>query len=203
MPDVERTTVPIEDLTPAEYNPRSISEEALRGLAASIERWGLVQEVVCNRLDDGTLRIVGGHQRLQVLRDQGVDQVPVAIVELSEDEERALNVSLNNPEIAGDFTVDLQGILDGLELPDLGDLRFDDLLEEVGDIFQAGTTGFPDLPTGDRAPIQQMTFTVHDDQAEVIREALARAKSAGPFVDIGNENGNGNALARVCEAYRG
>ncbi len=59
----------------------------------------------------------------------------------------------------------------------------------------------PDLPSGDREPIQQMTFTLHDDQAEIIKEAIAKAKDMGPFPDTGNENGNGNGLARVAELF--
>ena len=59
------------------------------------------------------------------------------------------------------------------------------------------------LPDQDRAPIQQMTFTLHDDQAETIRRAMERARALGPFVDTGNENGNGNALARVAEMFLG
>lgn len=56
---------------------------------------------------------------------------------------------------------------------------------------------------GERAPIQQMTFTLHDDQVEAVKAAIEKAKAAGPFVDTGNENSNGNALARICEAYLG
>jgi hypothetical protein len=48
-----------------------------------------------------------------------------------------------------------------------------------------------------------MTFTVTDEQAEEINRALSAAKGAGPFVATGNENSNGNALARICEAYHG
>lgn len=59
------------------------------------------------------------------------------------------------------------------------------------------------LPEGDRAPFQQMTFTLSDEQAEQVRAALERARSIGPFVDTGNENSNGNALARVCGVFLG
>ena len=60
---------------------------------------------------------------------------------------------------------------------------------------------FSKLPNEDRAPFQQMTFTLHDDQAEQVREAIKLAKTAGAFVDTDNENSNGNALARICETY--
>jgi hypothetical protein len=60
---------------------------------------------------------------------------------------------------------------------------------------------FSKLPQDDRAPFQQMTFTLHDTQAEQVREALKLSKAKGAFVDSENENSNGNALARICETY--
>lgn len=62
---------------------------------------------------------------------------------------------------------------------------------------------FGGVPDGDKSPFEQMTFTVTADQAEQIRRALTAAKQHGEFVDTGNENSNGNALARVCESYVG
>jgi hypothetical protein len=47
-----------------------------------------------------------------------------------------------------------------------------------------------------------MTFTLHNDQAEIINQAIELAKKQGPFNGL-NENSNGNALARIAEAYRG
>lgn len=58
------------------------------------------------------------------------------------------------------------------------------------------------LPDGDRAPFQQMTFTLSDEQAETVKRALKAAQGEG-FSDTGNENSNGNALARIAEAYLG
>jgi len=57
------------------------------------------------------------------------------------------------------------------------------------------------LPEGERAPFQQMTFTLHDEQVEVVKNALTIAKSMGAFVDSPNKNSNGNALARICEMF--
>jgi hypothetical protein len=59
------------------------------------------------------------------------------------------------------------------------------------------------LPDGDKAPFQQMTFTVSDEQAEQVKAAIEKAKRMGTFVDTGNENSNGNALSRICETFNG
>ena len=96
------------------------------------------------------------------------------------------------------------------------------LVKELGELrdvdFEMGLTGFsdeelrgllglveqtayPEMADGDKEPFQMIHFTLHDAQAAVVIAALARAKAEGPFADGLNENGNGNALARVCERY--
>jgi hypothetical protein len=61
---------------------------------------------------------------------------------------------------------------------------------------------FAQLPT-DAPEFRQMTFTLTHEQHEAVEAALKSAQDAGPFGDTGNENRNGNALARIAEAYRG
>ena len=89
---------------------------------------------------------------------------------------------------AAEFDLSLLGWsvdeLSGLLAPDVNEL--DDM---------------PDLPSGDREPIQQMTFTLHDEQVEIVKRAVEAAKGMGSFVDTGNENSNGNGLARVAELF--
>lgn len=73
-----------------------------------------------------------------------------------------------------------------------------DWLEGLG--VGVGEAEFPELPDGDKEPFQQMTFTLHDEQAEQVKAAIDKAKDMGPF-DGPNENSNGNALARICESF--
>jgi DNA modification methylase len=130
----------IADLKPAAYNPRKISDEAMKGLTASVERFGLVQPVIWNRR---TERVVGGHQRLKVLVAEGVEEADVIVVDLPESEEKALNLALNSPSIAGEFTNDLDSLLAEVQadLPELfEDLKLDELWQGVG----LGTEGMTD-----------------------------------------------------------
>ena len=57
-----------------------------------------------------------------------------------------------------------------------------------------------DLPSGDKEPFQQMTFTLHDEQVEQVKAAMEISKKMGDF-DSPNQNSNGNALARICEIF--
>jgi hypothetical protein len=121
--------IPITDINPAPYNPRSISDAAFEGLKESIKKFGMPQPLVVNKRS-GVL--VSGHQRLKAAGALGLSTVPVIEVDLSPAEEKALNVTLNNKHIAGDFTVGLNELL-GEITADLGrdflaELRLDQLL---------------------------------------------------------------------------
>ncbi len=103
----------------------------MTGLKASLNRFGLVQPIVWN---SRSKRIVGGHQRVTALLDAGEQHADVLVVDLADNEEKALNVTLNNPHIAGDFTIGLQDILDDIQaaLPDLmKDLQLDKLIADL------------------------------------------------------------------------
>ena len=120
----------LDDLKPADYNPRSMTDRAREGLRASLERFGCVQHIVWNRR---TKRVVGGHQRLTALLDLGEKETDVVVVSFTAKEERALNVALNNQAIQGEWTDDLESLLAGIQTdtPDLyGDLLLAELTED-------------------------------------------------------------------------
>lgn len=96
-------TLPIDRLVPAPYNPRKVLAQkslAYRKLKASIESFGLVEPLVWNERSG---HVVGGHARLRILRDLGITEVPVSVVQLSDEREKALNVVLNNLEAQGRY----------------------------------------------------------------------------------------------------
>jgi hypothetical protein len=100
--------VKLADLRPAAYNPRTITDESLAGLDASVGRFGMLEPIVWN---ERTGNIVGGHQRYRVLTEKGEEEAQVVVVDLSDDEEVALNIALNSPTMRGDFTKDVMGLL--------------------------------------------------------------------------------------------
>ncbi len=62
------------------------------------------------------------------------------------------------------------------------------------------------LPDGDKAPFQQMTFTLADEQATVIKNAIddIRATDEYKYAEtMGNENSNGNALYLIVAEWAG
>ena len=97
------------DLLPADYNPRKDlkpGDAEYEKLKRSIEQFGYVEPVIWNKT---TGRVVGGHQRLKVLIDMGMTEVECVVVEMSEEQEKALNVALN--KISGDWDKDKLALL--------------------------------------------------------------------------------------------
>lgn len=99
----------VADLCEAPYNPRHISDGALEALKHSLERFGMVQPIIWNKV---TGNVVGGHQRLKLLRTFGVEETDVVVKDLDETEEKALNLMLNNDAAQGSFTAAADAILE-------------------------------------------------------------------------------------------
>ena len=133
----------LSELKAADYNPRVIDDDALEGLANSIERFGCVEPIVVN-VKGGTNTIIGGHQRFRALEKLGKKDVICVTVSCSKADEKLLNLSLNNPAIQGQFIEDIGEYIEAIraELPDDTDylaLRIDQLrgeLDKSGEVFQ-------------------------------------------------------------------
>ena len=85
------TKVKISELKQAEYNPRRLTTKQYSDLKASLEKFGLVDPIIIN--SDNT--VIGGHQRLKIVRELGASEVPTVRVNLSKEDERELNIRLN------------------------------------------------------------------------------------------------------------
>ena len=124
------------ELIPAEYNPRKDlkpGDPEYEKLKRSLEQFGYVEPVIWNKT---TGRVVGGHQRLKVLMDMGIQEVECVVVELSEEKEKALNIALNKISGAWDneklalLITDLQGADFDVSLTGFDAAEIDDLFKE-------------------------------------------------------------------------
>jgi DNA modification methylase len=163
MKEIERTSVPIKDLKPSPYNPRRIEPAALAALERSIDEFGLVQEIVVNRRN---MHVVGGHQRLLVLKRRKHKTVPIAYVDLDDIAEKALNVALNSEKLAGSFVDDkLDDLIAEIlrEREDLSaSLRLDELMQDhaaaIASIFNRDADDVPAIPKEAHAKIGDLWF---------------------------------------------
>ena len=126
----------LDQLKPADYNPRMIAAEALEGLTNSIRRFGCVEPIVVNTRGRKNI-IVGGNQRYKALRSMGITECLCVTVDYNKTDEKLLNLTLNNPQIQGDFIKKILEYIEQLrqELPDDKDflsLRIAELQVELG-----------------------------------------------------------------------
>ena len=189
-----------EDLIPYARNSRTHSAEQIAQIAASIREFGWTNPV----LIDGENGIIAGHGRVLAAHKLGETQVPtIELSHMSDTQKRAYIIADNKLAINAGWDNEMLA----LEIDELKEAGFDlgltgftldeiDALDGVQEL-----DGMPELPTGDKEPFQQMTFTLHDTQAEQVGAAMDAAKRMGAFVDSPNKNGNGNALARICETF--
>lgn len=149
----------IADIKPAKYNPRKDLQSGdveYEKIKRSIMEFDLVEPLVINKQ---TGNLVGGHQRLKVLRELGKTEVEAVIVDLSESREKALNLALNKAQ--GEW-----------DLPKLKDL----LLEIDTGEFDIEITGFDEKEIED---LMNQLYTPDenekdDDVPEVAKEPITK-----------------------------
>jgi len=182
-----------DELIAAEYNPRQLTKDQHKDLTDSIKRFGLVDPLIVNIYPERKNILVGGHQRLKIAQELDIKDIPCVEVELNPNQERELNIRLNKNSGEWDYDA-LANYFDVGELTEWG---FTD--ENLFPFDQDYGTEF-ELPDGDKEPFQQMTFTLSDEQAEIVKNKIKLAKQ-NDFGNTGNENSNGNALWWICQSY--
>lgn len=186
------------------HTPRNVGmiESALREIGAA--RSIVIDETNTVLAGNATIEAAAaaGIERVQIVDADGETIIAVRRSGLTDEQKTKLALYDNRAaELAGwDAEVLAQLADDGA---DLSAFWFEDelalILDRPNDDDWASAFGA--LPDGEKSPFQQMTFTVSDEQAKHVNAALAAAKAMGAFVDTGNENSNGNALARICETF--
>lgn len=127
-------SIPIKDLKDHPKNPRQISKEQYRKLEGLIERFGLIDKPLVNV--DNT--IIGGHQRVKILKKKKVKEVEcwVPEYELTEAEVDELLIGHNLNQGTWDYDI-LANNFDAIDLLNYGFTedqlvgKFNDLIEEI------------------------------------------------------------------------
>lgn len=122
----------IDDLIPASYNPRKKlkpGDSEFEKIKNSITEFGYVDPVIVNK----DLTVIGGHQRLTVLKELGYTEIDCVVIDIDKTKEKALNVALNkisgewNKELLAELIKDLQSLdydigFTGFEPPEIDQL---------------------------------------------------------------------------------
>jgi hypothetical protein len=191
----------LKDIKPNPNNPRVLRDDKFQKLKKSIKEFPKMLSLRPMVIDENNV-VLGGNMRLRALQELGFTDIEEAWVkrssDLTEEEKKrfiiADNVAFGEWDwdtLANDWeVVDLEAW--GLDIPQF------DRPEDFDEDFT--------LPEGDKEPFQQMTFTLADEQATVLQNAIAEIKRTEEYKyceTMGNENSNGNALYLIIKQWEG
>ena len=194
----------VADLIPYINNSRIHSDDQVLQICSSIKEFGFTNPVLIDE-ENG---VIAGHGRIMAAKKLGMDKVPCIILAgLSEAQKKAYVITDNQLSLTSSRNMETLALeVEALQAEDfdLNILGFSD--EEMNNLvisFDADEVPPPELASGEKDTLRQCTFTLTDEQYETVMAAIAKAKELGPFGETGNENGNGNGLARVAEVFNG
>ena len=189
MKEIKINWVDIKTIKPYARNAKKHDEKQVANVAESIKQFGWQQPIVCDK--DGVIII--GHCRLLAAKKLKCDKVPVKYATDLTDEQVKKLRNLDNKLNESDWDFDLLA-------EDIGDLDFSGFDIDWGIVYPDDYGESFELPDGDKSEICQMTFTLHERQAELIKEAIKEVKD-NITETFGNQNSNGNALYEVVRQW--
>lgn len=189
--------VDIHKLVPNPKNNNHHPKEQIDRLAKIIDYQGQRSPIVVSNRSGF---IVKGHGRLEAIRKLGWEKVAVDYQDYESEAQEYVDMTADN-QIAMWAEFDNNMLMS--EIPELGDMDLDllgmkDLKLDIDEV------GMPELASGEKSPFQQMTFTLADEQAEQLKQALEKAKKTEEYNYIetfGNENSNGNAIYCIIQGW--
>ena len=191
----------ISSIHPNPKNPRIIKDDRFKKLIKSIQEFPKMMELRPIIIDNDGM-ILGGNMRFKALQELKYKDIPDEWVKraetLTDEEKQRFIIEDNIPFGEWDWDTlanewdqeELQGW--GLEFP---------IFAKDNDYGTSFT-----LPSGDKEPFQQMTFTLADQQADLIKNAITDIKKTEEYKyceTMGNENTNGNALYLIVSQWDG
>lgn len=190
-------TIPITQLSLDPNNARRHSEKNIEAIAASLEKFGQRKPIVSHR---GV--IIAGNGTVEAAKTLGWTEITVAEVPEDWDLDTAKAYALadnRSAELAEwDETVLAKQLIELQDADwDISKLGFEAIEVPKDDLW----SDVFEKTAEDHKPFTQMTFVLAPEQVEEVKRALEKAKGMGDFIETGNDNSNGNALARIVETF--
>ena len=199
--------VTIEKLKEAPWNPNRMDENMLRRLKASVERYGLVHNLVIRPLNEDAYEVLSGNQRLKVLQEAGFSRVPCVVVTADDTQARVLAQALNRIHGEDDLGVRaelLRSVLAVMPAEEVVKI----LPETPQSLAAAASLGQDSIVDCLRAwestkgvRLHHCTFQLTSSQSEVVEKALTRVLPKARQSKGDSPNDRGTALYILCQSY--
>lgn len=183
--------LPLGDIHPYKNNPRK-NDGAVDAVAASIEQYGFLVPLVISADHE----IIAGHTRYKAARKLGLETVPCVVAEeLTEEQIKAFRLVDNKVGELAEWDVDLLPLELADIAADLSVFGFESVSEdEFGEEFT--------LDSGEKKPYQQISLTLHDEQAALILACIDYVHTHDEVHEtFGNENQKGNGVYEVVRQW--
>ena len=193
--------IKLSTLKPNPKNPRLIKDDKFMKLVKSLETFPQMMELRPIIVDENNV-IQGGNMRFKALQHLGFKEIPESYVKQGKDltEEQWREFVIKDNVGFGEW--DFEQLANEWDTEQLSDWGLDFPVWETDKDYG---TDFS-LPDGDKSPFQQMTFTLADEQAILIQNAISDIKQTDEYKyaeTMGNENSNGNALYLIVSQWVG
>lgn len=180
---MEMRTLKATEIKAADYNPRKDlqpEDAEYKKLRRSIEEFGYVEPIIWN---ERTGNVVGGHQRLKVLLEQGAQEIDCVVVSLDDKDEKILNVLLNKVKGRWDIgkLADLLQELDeagAMEVTGFEDWELQSLLMQYDHIKDLMEEDFSDYSSEKERSTFVMTFSLPAGAREAVENYLQNTDNA-------------------------
>lgn len=180
----------LKDIKQYENNPRK-NDDAVKYVAESIKEFGFKVPIVIDK--EGV--IVAGHTRWKAAKSLNIKEVPCIIADdLTEQQIKAYRLADNKVSEFAEWDFNILN----LELDELLDFDMSTFGFDIDEVVDEYGTDF-DLPDGDKSELEQITFTLHNEQAEFIKYSIGQIDE---FTEtFGNTNKNGNAIYELVKQW--
>lgn len=180
---MEIRTLKAAEIKAAEYNPRrdlQPEDAEYEKLRRSIEEFGYIEPIIWNERSGN---VVGGHQRLKVLLEKGVEDIEAVVVDLDDKDEKILNVLLNKVKGRWDIgkLADLLQQLDeagAMELTGFEDWELQSLLMQYDHIKDLMEEDFSSYSDEKERSTFTMTFSLPAGARETVESYMQKTENA-------------------------
>lgn len=184
--------IKIDELKEYENNPRN-NDKAVEAVAESIKQFGFKVPIII----DSNNVIVAGHTRLKAAKKLELMEVPCLIADdLTEEQIKAYRLADNKVSEFSewDFSkleLELFELSENFDMSNFGFESSEINADEFGEEFS--------LSNDEKSEICQMTFELHNEQAELIKYAISIVGECSET--FGNTNKNGNSIYEVVKQW--
>jgi hypothetical protein len=199
MTNLRTETVKLTKLNPDPTNARKHDKRNLDAIKASLKLFGQRKPIVVTADNF----IVAGNGTVAAANELGWEEITVVRIPADWNAEQIKAYALADNRTAELAEWDTQVLTDqlleldasGWQIFDLGFVPMD------AGLFEVAESEAPSLEDGDKRPFQQITFTLHNEQADLIYEAMKKVKLEQDISYAENDNSNANAIYAICKIF--